>query len=57
VAGLIKLVSKGALPAEGVVVCTLTGHGLKDPERAIKCSIAPKVVDATLEALSQELAG
>jgi threonine synthase len=55
VAGLLQLASKGELPREGRIVCTLTGHGLKDPERAIKTSTAPRVVDATLEALAGEL--
>lgn len=55
VAGLEKLVTRGDVPLSGRVVCTLTGHGLKDPERAIKSAIAPRVVDATLEALSREL--
>ncbi len=55
VAGLLQLVSRGEMPREGVVVCTLTGHGLKDPERAIQSSLPPRVVEATLEALSGEL--
>ncbi len=55
VAGLLQLVSRGQMAREGVVVCTLTGHGLKDPERAIQSSTPPRVVDATLEALSGEL--
>ena len=33
-------------------MCTLTGHGLKDPDTAIKQSTAPMVtVDATLDAV------
>jgi threonine synthase len=55
VAGLFKLVLRGELAGEGKVVCTLTGHGLKDPERAIKTAARPAVVDATVEALSREL--
>jgi len=37
VAGLLRLAAEGRLPVPegGVAVCTLTGHGLKDPERAI----------------------
>lgn len=35
VAGLIKLGRKGAAP-EGIVTCTLTGHGLKDPGSAAR---------------------
>src|SRR4029077_20487588 len=32
VAGLLAAASDGTLPAESTVVCTVTGHGLKDPE-------------------------
>ncbi len=37
VAGLLKRASMpdGGLPEEGTIVCTLTGHGLKDPELAV----------------------
>lgn len=34
VAGLLK--AKERVPAHATVVCVLTGHGLKDPDRAIK---------------------
>ena len=55
VAGLLKCGRADTLPREGVVVCTLTGHGLKDPERAIQTSSPPKVVDATLGAIRREV--
>ncbi len=55
VAGLVQLVSRGEMPREGRVVCTLTGHGLKDPERAIKTATPPRVVDASIDALRGEL--
>lgn len=52
VAGLIKYINKGYFkdqPAkEPVVVCILTGHGLKDPDRAIKCAVEPKRVKADI---------
>jgi len=35
VAGLLKMAEAGQLPAGTKVVCVLTGHGLKDPDRAI----------------------
>jgi threonine synthase len=35
VAGLIRAAADGLVDASDVVVCTLTGHGLKDPQRAI----------------------
>ncbi len=36
VAGLLKYAGAGMLPPDSVVVCTLTGHGLKDPDTALK---------------------
>jgi threonine synthase len=55
VAGLLKLAAAGELPRAGRAVCTLTGHGLKDPERAMQSAAEPVVVDATLEALEREV--
>lgn len=37
------------------VVCVLTGHGLKDPERALASSPRPRSVEATTQALAKEL--
>ena len=52
VAGLLK----GGVP-EGArtVVCTLTGHGLKDPDRAIAEIAVPSPVDADLASVRAEL--
>jgi threonine synthase len=44
VAGLLKTVSDGRLRAGSTVVCTVTGHGLKDPEWAISAAPAPVTV-------------
>ena len=33
------------------IVCVLTGHGLKDPDRAIKTVKEPEVVDAKPESV------
>jgi threonine synthase len=54
VAGLAKAAREGALRAgpESLVVCVLTGHGLKDPERAIKTCDAIPTLPATLEAVA-----
>ncbi|MCK4519276.1 MAG: threonine synthase [Candidatus Omnitrophica bacterium] len=55
VAGLIKLSKAGYFEEEGLkgkrkkIVCILTGHGLKDPERAIKCVSSPEAVEAKKE--------
>jgi threonine synthase len=37
------------------IVCILTGHGLKDPDRAIKTIRQPKVVKANLRAVLKEI--
>lgn len=49
VAGLIKLSQKGFFKGGEKVVCTLTGHGLKDPDLAIKQSKEPIVAKASLD--------
>jgi threonine synthase len=36
VAGIIKMAAAGRVDRDSTVVCVLTGHGLKDPERAEK---------------------
>ncbi|MCX5781477.1 MAG: threonine synthase [Elusimicrobia bacterium] len=51
IAGLIKYVKKGFFennPGKKVV-CILTGHGLKDPDRAIACAAKPKKVKADIK--------
>lgn len=40
-AGVIKMNDKGIFKKGDIVVCTLTGHGLKDPDTAIKSSEKP----------------
>ena len=37
------------------IVCVLTGHGLKDPDRAIESTKKPKVVAAKLDAVVKEI--
>ncbi|MDH4229581.1 MAG: threonine synthase [Nitrospirota bacterium] len=51
VAGLIKANKANLFQPGDRVVCTLTGHGLKDPDVALKVIDAPKTVDATLNAV------
>jgi threonine synthase len=56
VAGLVKYVKKGYFRSPGAVkapkvVCILTGHGLKDPDRAIACASAPRKVKAEMKAI------
>lgn len=45
VAGLIKMRRSGAIPSGVRVVSILTGHGLKDPDRAVAESPQPPVVE------------
>jgi threonine synthase len=49
VAGLVKVVSAGRMEQGVSVVCTLTGHGLKDPDSAIKVSPEPLRVPADID--------
>ncbi len=53
VAGAMRDISSGKIPEGSCVVCTLTGHGLKDPDTAIQQSRAPIVVDADLVAVKR----
>jgi threonine synthase len=39
IAGLIKMNDEGLFTGGETIVCTLTGHGLKDPDNAIKASV------------------
>lgn len=55
VAGVIKLSRQGGLREGDTVVCTLTGHGLKDADTAISVSIKPKTVKATTEEVARLL--
>lgn len=54
-AGVIKLKKKGYFRQGSTVVCILTGHGLKDPERAVKVIPKPKVVKAQLKAVIEQI--
>jgi threonine synthase len=47
-AGVLKDLELGRIGEGSSIVCTLTGHGLKDPDTAIKQCIAPLTVDAEL---------
>ena len=41
IAGLKKAREQGRLPAGAVVACVLTGHGLKDPDTAVRTAAEP----------------
>jgi threonine synthase len=55
VAGVAKLHRAGALREGDTVVCTLTGHGLKDADTAIGVSKPPLTVKATREDVARLL--
>jgi threonine synthase len=55
VAGVMKLSRQGGLREGETVVCTLTGHGLKDADTAIGVSVKPKTVKATTEEVARLL--
>lgn len=52
VAGLLKAAAEELVEASDVVVCTLTGHGLKDPQRAISEVEVGEPIDATPTAVA-----
>ncbi|MDX9766908.1 MAG: threonine synthase [Ectothiorhodospiraceae bacterium] len=55
-AGALKDVESGRIPEGSSIVCTLTGHGLKDPDTAIKQSTTPVLtIDATLDAVKKSI--
>jgi threonine synthase len=57
VAGLLKRHHAGIeiAPLGGTIVCTLTGHGLKDPERAVNGVELPPPVATSLTALREAM--
>jgi threonine synthase len=55
-AGIMKCVKAGKIPSGSVVTATMTGHGLKDPDCAIKTAgfepiIAPPTRDAVMKVI------
>ena len=55
IAGLIKLVENGTIDKDERIVCVTTGHGLKDPDTAVKMSEKPVEVDAEITAIEDAL--
>jgi len=57
VAGLLARHRSGSeiCPEGGKVVCTLTGHGLKDPDRAVDGLDIPAPAQSNLESLRQRM--
>ncbi len=55
VAGLLQASKAGLIEPGETVVCTVTGHGLKDPNRAIAEIEARPAVDASIDVVLEEL--
>ena len=55
VAGVLKDLELGRIGEGSSVVCTLTGHGLKDPDTAIAQSAKPVTVDAELKTVERAI--
>ena len=55
IAGLLKLNKQGYFKKPSKIVCVLTGHGLKDPDRAVNSIKPPKVVKADVKAVLKEI--
>ncbi|MBU2718952.1 pyridoxal-phosphate dependent enzyme, partial [Acidithiobacillus ferridurans] len=55
VAGVVAAARAGKMEAGATVVCTLTGHGLKDPDTAIAQGGEVLTVDASLEAVQRAI--
>ncbi|MBE0511868.1 threonine synthase [Candidatus Bathyarchaeota archaeon] len=55
IAGLKKLFEAGKIDKDETVVCVTTGHGLKDPDIAIKISEKPSEVDAEIGSIEKLL--
>jgi len=55
VAGVLKLGRRGYFRRGSLIVCVLTGHGLKDPDRAIRTVRSPRAVAASLRPVVRAL--
>jgi threonine synthase len=55
VAGLLQQAAAGAIPERSTVVCTVTGHGLKDPEWAISTAPSPTTITTDVLAAARAL--
>ena len=56
VAGMLKLAKKGYFKSQQIkIVCALTGHGLKDPDRAIASVEKPKVLKPNIDLVVKEI--
>jgi threonine synthase len=57
-AGALRDIRRGKIPEGSLVVCTLTGHGLKDPDTAIQqCTEGVLTVDAAIGPVREAIVG
>jgi threonine synthase len=52
---MLQLADAGELPRGATVVCTLTGHGLKEPDWAIAGAGKPDVLPVDVAAVAAKL--
>ena len=57
VAGLLKLSKKDFFKKGDIITCTLTGHGLKDPDNAIKISEKPVTLEPDFNKIVETILG
>lgn len=55
IAGLLAAYERGEIEQGSTITCTVTGHGLKDPDRATADIEIPTAVDPSIEAVRQVL--
>jgi threonine synthase len=55
VAGLLQSTEAGLVPPGSTIVCTVTGHGLKDPEWAISTAPSPLTIPVDVLAAARTL--
>jgi len=55
IAGLIRLLDTGEVDKREKIVCVATGHGLKDPDAAIRVSKKPIEIDPSMKSLRAAL--
>ena len=55
VAGVLKVGRRGGFRKGSTIVCVLTGHGLKDPDCALRTVKPPQTVPARLSAIIRAL--
>ncbi len=55
IAGVIKSHERGLFKKGQIVTCTLTGHGLKDPDTALISGVKPKTVEADVSKIVKVL--